>query len=146
MISSENVALNMNFLVSNTLATKKATKATKTTLFKKCIFWAKIDFLTFFTFFTFFSKWDRDIDGFFFWKSLWCFKPISKIISKFRHPQKFLRVHFWGSHKWKISKNPKIWIFLKLHLNAFRYRFRVQNGSKTPQGPISGHIMKFWTI
>ena len=48
MISSENVALNMNFLISNILATKKATKTTKTTLFQKCIFLAKIDFLTFF--------------------------------------------------------------------------------------------------
>ena len=56
MISGENVALNMNFLVSNILATKKATKATKTTLFKKCIFWAKIDFLTFFHIFYVFFK------------------------------------------------------------------------------------------
>ena len=56
MISSENVALNMNFLVSNILATKKATKATKTTLFKKCIFWAKIDFLSFFHIFYVFFK------------------------------------------------------------------------------------------
>ena len=146
MISSENVALNMNFLVSNILATKKQQKQQKQHFSKNAYFGLKLIFWLFFTFFTFFSKWDRDIGGFFFWKSLWCFKPISKIISKFRHPQKFLRVHFWGSHKWKISKNPKFWIFLKLHLNAFRYRFRVQNGSKTPHGPISGYIMKFWTI
>ena len=56
MISSENVALNMNFLVSNILATKKATKATKTTLFKNVYFGLKLIFGLFFTFFTFFSK------------------------------------------------------------------------------------------
>ena len=56
MTSSENIALNMKSLVSNILPTKKVTKATKTTLFKKCIFWAKIDFLTFFHIFYVFFK------------------------------------------------------------------------------------------
>ena len=41
MISSENVARNMNFLVSNILATKKATKTTKTTLVAKSVIFRK---------------------------------------------------------------------------------------------------------
>ena len=71
MISSENVALNMNFLVRNILATKKATKATKTTLSKKCIFWAKIDFLTFFHIFYVFFKMRSRYRRLFFSESLY---------------------------------------------------------------------------
>ena len=36
--------------------------------------------------------------------------------------------------------------FRKCGLDGFRYQFRVQNNSKTPQGPISGHISSFQPI
>ena len=38
------------------------------------------------------------------------------------------------------QKNRFFQNFLKIDLNEFRYRFRVQNDSKTPHEPISGHI------
>ena len=66
--------------------------------------------------------------------------------SKFRDPYNILRIHILGSHKWKSPKNRFFWNFLKFDLNAFRYRFRVQNNSKTPQEPISGHISSFRPI
>ena len=42
------------------------------------------------------------------------------------HNSKYQKLHFWN--------------FIKIDLNALRYRTGVQNDSKTPQGPISGHI------
>ena len=46
----------------------------------------------------------------------------------------------------KIRKNSIFQFCLKCDLNGFRYRFRVQNGSKTPKGHISGHISYFRTL
>ena len=46
----------------------------------------------------------------------------------------------------KNSKKSIFRIFLKCDLDGFRYRFLVQNNSKTPQGPISGHISSFRPI
>ena len=46
----------------------------------------------------------------------------------------------------KSPKNQFFQSFSKFDLNGFRYRFRVQNNSKTPQEPISGHISSFWPI
>ena len=93
MISSENVALNMNFLVSNILATKKATKATKTTLFKKCIFWAKIDFLTFFhIFYVFFKMRSR-------YRRLFYSESLYDVLNRFRRLYRNFdtRRNFYGS-------------------------------------------------
>ena len=50
IIDSQNVGLNMNFLINNILATKKQQKQH---LHKKCDFDAKSTFWLFFTFFTF---------------------------------------------------------------------------------------------
>ena len=52
----------------------------------------------------------------------------------------FYEVDFWGSHKWKFSKNWFFQICLKFDLDGLGYRFSVQNTSKTPQESISGHI------
>ena len=93
MISSENVALNMNFLVSNILATKKATKATKTTLFKKCIFWAKIDFLTFFHIFYVFFKMRSNK------RQHFCSESLYDVLNRFRRLCRnfYTRRNFYGS-------------------------------------------------
>ena len=93
MISSENVALNMNFLVSNILATKKATKATKTTLFKKCIFWAKIDFLTFFHIFYVFFKMRSN------YRQHFCSESLYDVLNRFRRLCRnfYTRRNFYGS-------------------------------------------------
>ena len=46
----------------------------------------------------------------------------------------------------KFKKSRFVQIHLKFDPNEFRYRFRVQNGSKTSQGLISGHISGTRTI
>ena len=46
----------------------------------------------------------------------------------------------------KIPKNRFFCFFLKCDLDEPRYRFLVQNDSKTPQGPISGHVSHFRTL
>ena len=63
MMGSQNVGLNMDFLINNILATKKQQKQQKQHLHKKCDFEAKSTFWLFFTFFTFFSKRGRVIGG-----------------------------------------------------------------------------------
>ena len=60
MMGSQNVGLNIDFLINNILATKKQQKQH---LHKKGDFEAKSIFWFFFTFFTFFSKRGRVIDG-----------------------------------------------------------------------------------
>ena len=66
--------------------------------------------------------------------------PFSKKFRNFETRRIFYGSTFWWTHKWKIQKNRFFQIHLKFDPNEFRYRFRVQNGSKTPQGLISGHI------
>mgnify|MGYP006900142944 CR=1 FL=1 len=46
-----------------------------------------------------------------------------------------------------LQKYPQKKVIQGLHgYRMPRYRFRVQNNSKTPQEPISGHISSFWPI
>ena len=52
----------------------------------------------------------------------------------------FYEVDFWGSHKWKFSKNRFFQNCLKFDLDGLGYRFLVQNTFKSPQKSISGHI------
>ena len=58
----------------------------------------------------------------------------------------FYEVDFWGSHKWKFSKNRFFQICLKFDLDELGYRFLVQNTSKTPQKSISDHKSPFRSI
>ena len=72
--------------------------------------------------------------------------PFSKKFRNFETRRIFYGSTFWWTHKWKIQKNRFFQIHLKFDPNEFRYRFRVQNGSKTSQGLISGHISGTRTI
>ena len=71
------------------------------------------------------------------------FRPI---FGRFRARKIFCRPIFGSPTIEKRPKNRFFQNFLKIDLNEFRYRFRVQNDSKTPQEPISGHISSFRPI
>ena len=71
------------------------------------------------------------------------FRPI---FGRFRTRKIFYRPIFGSPTTEKSPKNRFFQNFLKIDLNEFRYRFRVQNGFQTPQRPISGHISIFWTV
>ena len=66
--------------------------------------------------------------------------PFSMSCRNFETRRIFYEVDFWGSHKWKLSKNRFFQICLKFDLDELGYRFLVQNTSKAPQKSISGHI------
>ena len=73
-------------------------------------------------------------------------KRFRPIFGRFRTRRIFCRPIFGSPTTEKRQKNRFFQNFLKIDLNEFRYRFRVQNNSKTPQDPISGHISSFWPI
>ena len=67
--------------------------------------------------------------------------PFSISCRNFETRRIFYEGNFGGCHKWKFSKNPFFQNCLKFDLDGLRYRFLVQNTSKTPQESISGHIL-----
>ena len=90
----------------------------------------------------------------FFWKSIkwrWVWNSISRqvlinnnrIYPGFKYEAN-ISIEFWTvrqtTKSQKMIKNQFFQNDLKFDLNEFRYRFQLQNGSKTPQGFISGHI------
>ena len=52
----------------------------------------------------------------------------------------FYRLEYGKNPQMKKSKNANFQNHLKIDPEGFRYRFRVQNASRTPQVSISGHI------
>ena len=83
----------------------------------------------------------------FFLEEFWCVRTRRNFYIEISGPVEYSTTHFLG---WPTTEKSKKSIFfqncLKFDLNGFRYRFRVQNGSKTPQGLISGHISIFQTL
>ena len=61
-------------------------------------------------------------------------------------PQNILPALKWPKTIIQNLKNCIFWNFIKIDLNALKYQIGVQNDSKTPQGPISGHISSFRPI
>ena len=78
---------------------------------------------------------------FFFRKEFWCVWTRRNFYGTFSGPVEYSTTHFWWNPQVKNFKKKRFFQnCLKFDLNEFRYRIRVQNGSKTPQGLISGHI------
>ena len=83
----------------------------------------------------------------FFLKEFWCVRTRRNFYIEISGPVEYSTSPHFGVPQVKIAKKSIFfWNFLKFDLNAFRYRFRVQNNSKTPQEPISGHISSFRPI
>ena len=77
----------------------------------------------------------------------WCVRTRRNFYIEISGPVEYSTGPHFGVPQVKIAKKSIFfWNFLKFDLNAFRYRFRVQNNSKTPQEPISGHISSFRPI
>ena len=62
------------------------------------------------------------------------------IFGRFLTGRIFYRLEFGKNPQMKKSKNANFQNHLKIDPEGFRYRFRVQNASRTPQVSISGHI------
>ena len=82
----------------------------------------------------------------FFLEEFWCIRTRRNFYIEILGPVEYSTGPHFGVPQMKIAKKSIFWNFLKFDLNAFRYRFRVQNNSKTPQEPISGHISSFRPI
>ena len=92
-------------------------------------------------------EWVRPNCSIFFLKEFLCVWTRRNFYIEISGPVEYSTTAFLGSpHNWKTQKKSIFRIFLKCDLDGFRYRFRVQNNSKTPQGPISGHISSFRPI
>ena len=77
---------------------------------------------------------------------LMCLDPQKFLYRNFGTCRIFYECIFGVTPHLKSSKKSIFRLFLKCDLDGFRYRFLVQNNSKTPQGPISGHISSFRPI
>ena len=92
-------------------------------------------------------KWVRVIYGIFSLKEFWCVWTRRNFYIEISGPVEYSTSVFLESpHTWKAQKKSIFRLFLKCDLDGFRYRFLVQNNSKTPPGPISGHISSFRPI
>ena len=130
----------LNFSKNNIVVPKNATKATKTTHRQNNRFWhlwVKIQKTSYLRndcelFATFFSGKRHGVS-----------KPAGNIFRPISAGFGHFEVNFWPYPQIKISKNRFFSIFVKCFIYAIRYRIRVQNNFKTPQGSISGHISCF---
>ena len=82
-----------------------------------------------------------------FLEEFWCVRTRRNFYIEISGPVEYSTSPHFGVPQVKIAKKSIFfWNFLKFDLNAFRYRFWVQNNSKTPQEAISGHISSFRPI
>ena len=84
--------------------------------------------------------------NFFILKEFWYVRARRNFYIEFSRPVKYSTGPRLVVPQVKIAKKSIFQSFSKFDLNEFRYRFRVQNNSKTPQEPISGHISSFRPI
>ena len=75
-----------------------------------------------------------------------CLDPQKFLYRNFGTCRIFYDCIFGVTPQLKSSKKSIFRLFLKCDLDGFRYRFLVQNNSKTPQGHISGRISSFRPI
>ena len=130
----------LNFPKNNIVVPQNATKATNATLCQNTLFWenrvgSHIPMA--------FRKYPDLFCPIFFGKSHGVYEQVPDDIRPVLNPQNILRVPKWPKPTNENRKNAIFSNVIKIDLKGFRYRFWVQNASKTPQKPISGHTSTF---
>ena len=130
----------LDFLKNNIVVPQNATKATNATLCQNTLFWenrvgSHIPMA--------FCKYPDLMGLIFLERAMGYMNRFRPIFDRFWTRRIFYEAQNGQNPQMKIEKNVIFSNVIKIYLKWFRYRFWVQNASKTPQEPISGHTSTF---